>query len=83
MTKENKDGIGFLVAGILLLSSYLLIYFCIYQMKKISELDILIGCLQIISNYFIIQEFSNSKISLYEKTIYNNLKKIIKEKKKK
>jgi hypothetical protein len=30
MTKENKDGIGFLVAGILLLSSYLLIYFCIY-----------------------------------------------------
>ena len=30
MTKENKDGIGFLVAGILLLSSYLLIYFYIY-----------------------------------------------------
>jgi hypothetical protein len=30
MTKETKDGIGFLVAVILLLSSYLLIYFYIY-----------------------------------------------------
>jgi hypothetical protein len=30
MNKETKDGIGFLVAGILLLSSYLLIYFYIY-----------------------------------------------------
>jgi hypothetical protein len=30
MTKENKEGIGFLIAGILLLSSYLLIYFYIY-----------------------------------------------------
>jgi hypothetical protein len=30
MTKENKDGIGFLIAGILLVASYLLIYFFIY-----------------------------------------------------
>jgi hypothetical protein len=51
-------------------------------MQKISEKDILTGCLQIISNYFIIQEFSASKISLYEKTIYNNLKKLIEVKKK-
>jgi hypothetical protein len=30
MNKENKDGIGFLIAGILLVSSYLLIYLYIY-----------------------------------------------------
>jgi hypothetical protein len=30
MTRETKEGIGFLIAGILLLSSYLLIYFYIY-----------------------------------------------------
>jgi hypothetical protein len=30
MTRETKDGIGFLVAGILLVASYLLIYFFIY-----------------------------------------------------
>ena len=83
MNRETKDGIGFLVAGILLVSSYLLIYFYIYQMKKISELDILVGCREIISNYFIIQEFSNNKISLYQKVIYNKLIKLIEEKKKK
>jgi hypothetical protein len=52
-------------------------------MKKISELDILIGCREIISNYFIIQEFSNNKISLYQKVIYNKLIKLIEEQKKK
>ena len=83
MNRETKDGIGLLVAGILLLASYLLIYFYIYQMKKISELDILVGCREIISNYFIIQEFSNNKISLYQKVIYNKLIKLIEEKKKK
>lgn len=83
MNKENKDGIGFLIAGILLVSSYLLIYFYIYQMKKISEIDILIGCLEIIDNHFIIQEFSHNKITLYQKLIYNNLLKLIEEKKKK
>jgi hypothetical protein len=30
MDRETKDGIGFLIAGILLLASYLLIYFYIY-----------------------------------------------------
>ena len=53
------------------------------DMKKISELDILVGCREIISNYFIIQEFSNNKISLYQKVIYNKLIKLIEEKKKK
>jgi len=38
---------------------------------------------EIISNYFIIQEFSNNKISLYQKVIYNKLIKLIEEKKKK
>jgi len=52
-------------------------------MKKISEIDILIGCREIIDNYFIIQEFSHNKISLYQKLIYNNLVKLIEEKKKK
>jgi hypothetical protein len=51
-------------------------------MLKPDKNDTLIGCLQIISNYFIIQEFSGSKITLYEKTIYNNLRKLIKAKKK-
>ena len=51
-------------------------------MKKISELDILIGCLEILENHFIIQEFSHNKITLYQKLIYNNLVKLIKEKKK-
>lgn len=51
-------------------------------MQKISKKDILNGCLEIISNYFIIQEFSGTKISLYEKSIYNNLKKLIEENKK-
>jgi hypothetical protein len=52
-------------------------------MKKISELDILIGCLEILNNHFIIQEFSHNKITLYQKLIYNNLIKLIEEKKKK
>jgi hypothetical protein len=52
-------------------------------MKKISELDILIGCLEILENHFIIQEFSHNKITLYQKLIYNNLLKLIEEKKKK
>lgn len=30
MDRETKDGIGFLIAGILFLASYLLIYFYIY-----------------------------------------------------
>jgi hypothetical protein len=52
-------------------------------MKKISEIDILIGCLEIIDNHFIIQEFSHNKVTLYQKLIYNNLLKLIQEKKKK
>ena len=51
-------------------------------MKKISELDILIGCLEIIDNHFITQEFSHNKITLYQKLIYTNLVRLINEKKK-
>ena len=47
-----------------------------------KEIDTLKGCLEIINNYFIIQEFSANKITLYEKVIYNNLVKLIEDKKK-
>ena len=47
-----------------------------------KEIDTLKGCLEIINNYFIIQEFSGSKITLYEKIIYNNLIKLIEAKNK-
>ncbi len=51
-------------------------------MSKIREIDILVGCLEIIDNYFITQEFSGNKITLYQKQIYNNLVKLIEDKKK-
>ena len=51
-------------------------------MHKIREIDILIGCLEIIDNYFITQEFSGSKITLYQKQIYISLVKLIEDKKK-
>jgi hypothetical protein len=46
---------------------------------KISR-DILVGCEILIKNYFTIQEFSGSKISSYDKAIYNALKLAIKGK---
>ena len=79
----NKEEIGFLLAGFIGFANIILVYLIINQMKKISELDILVGCLEILDNYFIIQEFSHNKISLYQKVIYNNLVKLIEEKKKK
>lgn len=46
-------------------------------MKKSVDIDILKGSLEIMKNYFIIQEFSGSKVSGYEKAIYNALQKAI------
>jgi hypothetical protein len=43
---------------------------------KVSR-DILVSCAELINNYFIVMEFSGSKISSYDKAIYNALKDII------
>ena len=43
---------------------------------KVSR-DILVSCAEIINNYFVVMEFSGSKISSYDKAIYNALKDII------
>jgi len=43
---------------------------------KVSR-DILVSCAELINNYFIVMEFSGSKISSYDKAIYNSLKDII------
>ena len=43
---------------------------------KVSR-DILVSCAEIINNYFVVMEFSGSKISSYDKAIYNDLKDII------
>ena len=49
-------------------------------MKKSIDIDILNGCAEIMQKYFVVQEFSGSKISSYEKAIYNALKLAIKGK---
>lgn len=49
-------------------------------MKRTVDIDILNGCAEIMQKYFIVQEFSGSKISSYEKAIYNALKLAIKSK---
>jgi len=49
-------------------------------MKKHIDQDILIAVFDIITKYFVVQEFSGSKISSYEKAIYNALKLAIKGK---
>lgn len=46
-------------------------------MYKIVSLDILKGSLEIMEKFIVIQELSGSKISSYDKAIYNELKKII------
>ena len=46
---------------------------------KISR-DILVSCENLIRNYFLVMEFSGSKISSYDKAIYNALKLAIKGK---
>jgi hypothetical protein len=51
-------------------------------MKKHIDQDILIAVFDIITKYFVVQEFSGSKISSYEKAIYNALKLAIKGKSK-
>lgn len=51
-------------------------------MKKSVDLDILVGCAEIIRNYFLTQEFSGTKPSSYDKALYNALLKSIKGKKK-
>jgi hypothetical protein len=43
---------------------------------KVSR-DILVSCADLIKNYFLVMEFSGSKISSYDKAIYNALKDII------
>ena len=48
-------------------------------MIKISR-DILVGCEELITHHFTIKEFSGSKITSYEKAIYNALKLAIKGK---
>ena len=47
-----------------------------------TDRDILIGCEILIRNYFTVMEFSGTKISSYDKAIYNALKLAIKGKSK-
>jgi hypothetical protein len=46
-------------------------------MKKSVDVDILNGCLEMLQKYMIVQEFSGTKISGYERAIYNAMKKAI------
>ena len=82
MNKENKEGIAFLIAIGLGWSSIILLNWIINQMYKKVSLDILKGSLSIMKKFIIIQEFSGSKVSSYEKAIYSELKKIINSKEK-
>lgn len=49
---------------------------------KIS-IDILKGCAEIIEHSFVVREFSGTKITSYEKALYNELLKVINKRKKK
>ena len=51
-------------------------------MKRTVDIDILIASKKLISNYFIMLEFQGTKISSYDKAIYNALKLAINGKKK-
>jgi len=51
------------------------------MMIKIDR-DILVGISEEIKNYFLIQEFSGTKITSYQKALYNALLKSINGKKK-
>jgi hypothetical protein len=51
-------------------------------MKRTVDIDILIALKKLISNYFIMLEFQGTKISSYDKAIYNALKLAINGKKK-
>jgi hypothetical protein len=49
-------------------------------MKRTIDLDILKGSEKLIRNYFLFLEFQGTKISSYDKAIYNALKLAIKGK---
>jgi hypothetical protein len=49
-------------------------------MKRTVDSDILIGSEKLIRNYFLFLEFQGTKISSYDKAIYNALKLAIKGK---
>jgi hypothetical protein len=51
-------------------------------MKISVDIDILKGCAELLKNYFTVQEFSGSKISSYDKALYNALLKSINRNKK-
>jgi hypothetical protein len=51
-------------------------------MKRTVDIDILNGCAEIMQKYFVVQEFSGTKITSYEKALYNALLKSINGKKK-
>ena len=51
-------------------------------MKKSVDIDILKGCEKLLTNYFLFLEFQGTKISSYDKAIYNALKLAINGKKK-
>ncbi len=50
-------------------------------MKRVVDLDILVGIANLIKNHFLLAEFSGTKISSYDKALYNALLKSIKGKK--
>ena len=83
MTKETKDGIGFLIALILFNASIILFYWIINQMQVKIPLYTLVGCFEIMKKYFLVQEFTSVyKINKREKMIYNTIAKLIEENKK-
>jgi len=51
-------------------------------MKKSVDIDLLKGCEKLLTNYFLFLEFQGTKISSYDKAIYNALKKVINKGKK-
>ena len=51
-------------------------------MKRSIDIDILVASKKLISNYFVMLEFQGTKISSYDKAIYNALKLAIKGKSK-
>jgi hypothetical protein len=51
-------------------------------MKRTIDIDILVASKKLISNYFVMLEFQGTKISSYDKAIYNALKLAIKGKSK-
>ena len=75
--REFLEMFGFVFFAISVSSSIILLYWIINQMYKKVDIDILNGCLEIMQKYFVVQEFSGSKISSYERAVYNAMKKAI------